>query len=156
MTLLDLSGAANVHGSPTCDREYSLDGRGIRQAGVEMPNGTLCAICGNPPPCECGGREQTEMAVTGSVRDLKPWIAAMRREPDDQRAIRLARWFRECERKGWKEQAARHKFHSVYAHFPTKAIVEAAQRLCATKPKEAPVSAAPTTSNQTSFLENAS
>ena len=136
MTLLDLSGAANVHGSPTCDREYSLDGRGIRQAGVEMPSGTLCSICGNPPPCECGGREQTEMAVTGSVRDLKPWIAAMRREPDDQRAIRLARWSRECERKGWKENAARMKYRSVYDHFPTTTIVEAAMRLCSKKRAE--------------------
>jgi len=148
MTLLDLSGAANVHGSPTCDRVYSLEGRGIRQAGVEMPSGTICAICGNPPPCECGGREQLEIAVTGSVRDLKPWIAAMRKEPDDQRAIRLARWFRECERKNWKESAARFKYRSVYDHFPTTEIVEAAMRLCSKKRDEETA--------QTSLLENAS
>jgi superfamily II DNA or RNA helicase len=150
MTLLDLSGATHLHGSPDSDREYSLTGQAIRQAGVEMPTGTLCSICGNPPPCECGGREQTEIAVTGSVRDLKPWIAAMRKEPDDQRAIRLARWFREAERKGWKEGAARQKFRAVYDHYPTTDIINAALRLCATKPAEPPPPA------QTSLLENAS
>lgn len=154
MTLLDLSGAANLHGSPTCDREYSLDGVGIRQAGVEMPSGTLCAICGNPPPCECGGREQTEMAITGSVRDLKPWISAMRAEPDDQRAIRLARWFRECERKGQKEARAKVRFKAVYDHWPSTEIINAALKLCATKPADPrPVTPPPA---QTSLLESAS
>lgn len=135
-TLLDLPGAAHVHGSPTCDREYSLDGRGIRQAGVEMPAGTLCAICGNPPPCECGGREQTELAVTGSVADLKPWIAAMRREPDDERAVRLARWFRECERKGWSDKRARVKFSVVYGSWPRSEVVNAALRICAERARD--------------------
>jgi len=129
--LLDLSGAANVHGLPTADRVYSLDGRGLREAGVEKPAGTQCSICGSPPPCECGGREQLEIAVTGSVADLKPWQAAMRLEPESERARRLARWLQQCRLKGWKEGAAAHKYRAVYGAPPPADVWATARRLAA-------------------------
>jgi superfamily II DNA or RNA helicase len=44
-TLLDLSGASLAHGMPTSDREFSLDGEGIRRAdGVEPVR--VCLRCG--------------------------------------------------------------------------------------------------------------
>lgn len=54
--LLDLSGASHLHGYPTQDREYGLDGRPIRVVGEALKN---CPQCGACVPvavrvCECG------------------------------------------------------------------------------------------------------
>jgi superfamily II DNA or RNA helicase len=126
-TLLDLSGAAHLHGSPTCDRVYSLEGKGIGRAGVAMPATTLCSVCGTAPPCECGEREQTEMSITGKASDLRPWVIAMRAESDDRRIERLARWIKQGSEKGYRDGWALNKFRGVYAGAPSAQIVEAAR-----------------------------
>lgn len=57
MRLIDLSGAYWLHGSPTADREYALDGRPIRLTGEPLKNCPQCGSCipaaQNPCP-DCG------------------------------------------------------------------------------------------------------
>lgn len=43
--LLDLSGASHMHGFPTQDREYALDGRPIRVVGESLKNCKQCGAC---------------------------------------------------------------------------------------------------------------
>jgi DNA repair protein RadD len=55
-TLIDLAGDSHLHGLPTQDREYALDGRAIRAVGEPLKN---CPQCGLTLPvaateCECG------------------------------------------------------------------------------------------------------
>jgi len=55
--LIDLSGAFWLHGAPTADREYSLDGRPIRAVGEALKNCQQCGACvpSATPECpECG------------------------------------------------------------------------------------------------------
>lgn len=127
-TLLDLAGATHLHGSPVSDREYALDGVGIRQLGSPTLS-PQCAICGNPPPCDCGGREQLEIAIKGTVADLKPWMAAMRSEPEDRRVHRLARWLERCREKKWRPQSAMFKYKACYGAWPPASVRIAAERL---------------------------
>ncbi len=43
--LLDLCGASHLHGFPTQDREYALDGRPIRAVGESLKNCPQCGAC---------------------------------------------------------------------------------------------------------------
>lgn len=127
-TLLDLAGATHLHGSPTADREYALDGVGIRELGAPSLS-PQCSICGNPPPCECGGREQLEIAIKGTVADLKPWQVAMRKEGSDERAERLAAFLSEARSKGDDPRSALFKYRYCYGFFPSAGTRSAAKRL---------------------------
>ncbi len=52
-TLLDLSGASHLHGFPTQDREYGLDGRPIRVIGEALKNCRQCGACVPSATPEC-------------------------------------------------------------------------------------------------------
>lgn len=54
--LLDLSGASHLHGFPTQDREYALDGRPIRVVGEALKNCNQCGACVPAATlvCDCG------------------------------------------------------------------------------------------------------
>lgn len=61
--LIDLPGVSHIHGMPTEDRLYSLDGQGIRPAAASV---TTCMMCGasyetGPLACpECGFQKPAE------------------------------------------------------------------------------------------------
>lgn len=132
--LIDLHGVSHVHGSPEDDREYSLDGKGIRRAqDLEIDMGASCRVCGAPiepgEACaECGTapRELEPPKVTG---DPLVKYAAKRREDDGKRAETLARWMRDCASKGHKAGAARHRYRAVYGEWPPHAVEHAAHAL---------------------------
>jgi len=125
--LLDLSGAANVHGSPTEDRKYSLEGIGIQRAGVAMPAGGFCRVCGRPLPCQCVPADSSPMKVVGG--ELAPWQKLLRRDPPDQRVLRLSKWVKEARAKGHKESSAYFKYKGVYGNWPDGKTVTEARRL---------------------------
>jgi superfamily II DNA or RNA helicase len=125
--LLDLVGNATTHGSPTEDRMYSLDGVGIQR--LQGPGVSFCRKCGAVSgTCACEPEEQTPPEVVGDASQLKPWIAAMREEPDDRRVARLRKWFAEAEAKGHKPGAALFKFKAVYGHWPDARLRAEARR----------------------------
>lgn len=76
-TLIDLTGASLKHGLPTEDREYSLEGRGIRRLLTEQIRS--CPKCGmvvEPGQMECDNVEIT----TGEVCGFK-WVPGVRTPP---------------------------------------------------------------------------
>jgi len=117
--LLDLAGVANEHGSPTEDRVYSLDGTGIQRQGQAAEG--FCRVCSLAlTDCQCERDERGELVVVGG--QLEPWKAAMQVEPEDKRAVRLARWVSEARAKGHKTVSAFYKFKAVYGHFPSASL----------------------------------
>jgi DNA repair protein RadD len=123
-TILDLTGTTHVHGHPEDDRQYSLEGRGIRRdvdvggaaqpycrvCGAPIVSGTACAECGTLP------REQKPPKVVG-----EPLVryAAKRREAPDLRAATLRRWVHEGQARGYKPGWARAKYKAVYGSSPS-------------------------------------
>jgi superfamily II DNA or RNA helicase len=126
--LLDLAGAAREHGSPTADREYSLEGVGIRLAGAEQ-GPSFCRTCAQPSEaCTCEKDPETGLPVVVGG-ELEPWKEAMRAEPVSKQAARLARWMREGKEKGHKPAAALFKFRAVFGRFPDATTKAMAMRL---------------------------
>ncbi len=114
--LIDLSGASWDLGSPTEDRVYSLEGRGIQRAGVEMPDIQLCAKCGEAKPCSCPIFDVDNLhTIVGDARELAPHLARIREEDDEPaRVRRLAKWIVRDERGSWK------RFRAVYGGWPSE------------------------------------
>ncbi len=123
--ILDLRGVSHEHGKPEDERDYSLDGVGIR---LRDPN-SYCPVCGvartPPAPCEaCGYAPSGEDLAKPDKFTGDPLVkyAKLRAEADDARAKRLARWIADAERKGHKPGAWKHKFNAVYGMWPSKAL----------------------------------
>jgi DNA repair protein RadD len=125
--LLDLRGISHVHGSPEDEREYSLDGNGIRLSksahcrvcSALLDGGYPCAACGySPDP-----RDQDETVVVG-VPLVK--FARMRAQDAEQRERTLERWVRECLAKSYKPGWVRHRWKSVFGEELSAARVMAA------------------------------
>lgn len=121
--LLDLVGAAHVHGAPDADRVYSLDGKGIRASdGEELTQ--FCGSCGalwTPPECaECGHvYARAPETVTG---DRLERYAAKRAEGETERAATLRRWMSEGAAKGYKPGWALAKYKAVYGTWPRRRV----------------------------------
>jgi DNA repair protein RadD len=115
--LLDLRGVSHDHGRPEDDREFSLDGRGIR---LRDPN-SYCPVCGAPrtPPdaCEsCGyaasGEDAAKPDVVTGDRLVK--YARKRQESGEDRFATLVRWMRVAKEKGYKPGWLFAKWKAVY------------------------------------------
>jgi superfamily II DNA or RNA helicase len=124
-TLLDLCGVTHVHGSPTEDRVYSLEGVGIRLARAMPANvGATCKVCSSEPDengrCpSCGHDASLQMPkVVGSVDDLKPWQKALQGKSVDERAVMLGKWWTAGRLKGHKDGAAMYRYKGSFKHFP--------------------------------------
>ena len=109
MTLLDLPGITWMHGHPLEDRVFSLEGFGMSRVGIKGIS--YCKSCGKPIElCECGfARDAIELTVTN---DPMVKFAHIRRDNDEGRAVRLAKWIREARgsRTGnWKAALPRYK-----------------------------------------------
>ncbi len=130
--LLDLVGATHLHGPPDEERRYGLEGRGLARA-EDAPAVRFCLVCGSPntePPCvECG--------YAGEMRHRKPRVlglplvrfAALRREGEDERAARLARWMHEARTKGYREGQAFHRYKGAFGDMPSRAVISKARSL---------------------------
>lgn len=132
--LLDLRGVSHEHGRPDDEREFSLDGRGIRLRDPQ----SYCPVCGAPrtppDPCTSCGYEgsRDELGKPDKVVGVKLVPYAHLREDDDAtRARRLARWIQASRAKGYKDGFWRAKYNAVYGAYPTAAIVEKAREVMA-------------------------
>jgi len=125
MILLDLAGVSHIHGLPTDDRIFSLDGLGMRLANA-VPR--FCRACGEllaeegPCPREGCGRSRR-----GAVSDPKysrdPLAKYSKFKTDDEaiRILQLARFIsqaREADR-NWKTAIFKYK-HMYQASPPPK------------------------------------
>jgi DNA repair protein RadD len=132
-TLIDLRGVSHVHGHPTEDRVYSLEGSGISRGNAEPNPYPACRVCGAPVSpgegcAECGTGVNTAkpLVVTGHV--LSKW-EHMRRRGDSERAVSLAKWLRVASEKGWKAGAVAWKYKAVFGGWPPGAVMAEAKRI---------------------------
>lgn len=140
-TLLDLRGVSYVHGRPDEDRLYALEGVGISRGTGDGEVGLrLCKVCGVELPeslvCLGCGKDYGLITPTDAGIALEPWREAMRQEamrqdPPDKRAVRLARWINDARAKGYKPGWATHKYKAVYGHHAPGVVMSAATKMAA-------------------------
>ena len=143
--LLDLRGVSHEHGKPEDEREYSLNGKGIR---LKDPN-CYCPVCGcartpGEGCAECGwvpAGEDTAKADRVTGDRLRPYHKLRETDDDQKRIVRLSRWLAEAQARSFKVGWAKHKFHVVYGAWPTTAQMLAARALVA--PESPPPSPEP-------------
>lgn len=130
--LLDLRGVSHEHGRPEDEREYSLDGRGIRLRDAN----SYCPVCGAPrtPPEPCASCGYEPSGEDGMKPDrvvgvkLVPY-AHLREDDDATRVRRLARWMIEAKRRGFKDGWFKAKFNAVYQQWPSASMIEKAREI---------------------------
>jgi DNA repair protein RadD len=133
MTLLDLWGACNMHGSPTQDFDYSLEGEGMTRKGIVGPR--KCALCQRElapeeTVCSVCGREVPELETpTATGEALVPWQAKLESDPPDVRRARLARWIKGMIMQGKTGRSlfsARYRYAGTYGAPPDRETWDAA------------------------------
>jgi superfamily II DNA or RNA helicase len=130
-TLVDLVGTTHVHGDPLEEREYSLDGEGMRRKAG--PSVAFCRVCGRlAADCSCGASR--EIVLLESTNDPLIKFARIRRDSDDEKAARLAKWISEAKARGRKWQSALYRFSGAYGTSAPAAIVSQALSIEARRP----------------------
>lgn len=134
--LIDLHGVSHMdsHGHPEDDREFNLDGKGIRRGcSDEVDDTPSCRVCGAPvePGESCAecGTEAKKLEAPKVTGDALVKYAAKRREDDDKRALTLSKWIAAGQAAGYKSGWAPHKYKIVYGGWPSKEILAAARAL---------------------------
>jgi superfamily II DNA or RNA helicase len=124
-TLIDLYGASRIYGSPADDREYALEGDGIRRKEDLAVKHRFCAVCGtliDPQAFVCGEcatkRPELDVPYVVGVKLVK--FAAIRKDTPEQRVARLAKWIKQARAAGHKPGKAYHRFRGAYGVPPSK------------------------------------
>lgn len=132
--ILDLHGSSHKHGEPAEDREYSLDGEGIRRKNQPLSPERFCLLCGctlegDAAVCPDCGSEKAGCKPPEIVNAELVKFAAKRREGDDKRASTLARWLAEAASLSQKSGRASHRYKATYGDWPPREILSEANRL---------------------------
>ena len=140
--VIDLSGASHVHGLPTEDREYSLEGRAIRAKLEPLRN---CPACGRTQPSangtceECGYtwpapapkppriwdlplEEAVAQAQTPKERGIARWREKMAAQGEGQRRAEWRRLKAVGKAKRFKPGWAKYQFRLRYGQWPHRGI----------------------------------
>jgi superfamily II DNA or RNA helicase len=133
MILLDLSGVSHLHGLPTDDRIFSLDGVGMRLANA-VPR--FCRACGEllaeegPCPREgCGRSRRGAVSDPKYSRDPLAKYSKYQTDNEATRAQRLAKFIQQARSNGYKIGWAMGKYRGVYQAAPPPKIVALAHTL---------------------------
>ena len=135
--LLDLRGVVHApgFGMPGEDREYALDGAGIRRKGV--PGGDrYCKVCKalviGDWCITCGSRtrDPVTMDITGEALERLSLPERMKGVSDDKRVQMLARFMRKgaTATPPHKPIAALYKFKGTFGFMPPRDVIAAAKR----------------------------
>lgn len=137
--LLDLSGASHVHGLPTSDREYALNGRAIKCADEPVRN---CLECGCTYPCaedacpECGAEPPAppprKLPRIWNL-ELREAIEAAGGDPSavgaEKKTAEWSRLVMLCRARGWSISWAVKKFAELFEEDAPIHLVTEAQKL---------------------------
>jgi superfamily II DNA or RNA helicase len=132
--LLDLRGVVHAQGfgMPDEDREYALDGAGIRRKGIAGGD-RYCPVCKALVSGEwCDGcgtqlRDREGVELMGLELEQLTLPQRMAHVPEDKRVQMLARFIRGATVKGHKPAAALYKFRGTFGFMPPRAVIEAAR-----------------------------
>ncbi len=117
--LIDLRGVTNQHGAPSEERDYSLDGVGIRRKGQD-PSAPLCRVCGavlEDGRCpDCGIEKEAYEVKILNERLVK--FAGMRAKSHDEKRAYWQRLLSEAAAKGYKSSWAKAKYRAVMGEWP--------------------------------------
>lgn len=126
--LLDLPGVSWLHGLPTADREYALDGRPIRCVGESLKNCPQCGACipSQENPCgECGYLWEREerprpkiwnLELAEAIEAAGGDVAAVGDEWQRREAQRLLDL---CRSKGWDVSWAAREWRKLFGEVAT-------------------------------------
>jgi DNA repair protein RadD len=121
--IIDLSGATLLHGFPTEDREYSLDGTAIKRTSAEPLR--VCPRCGATSQAwrsscpECGF-----VPPVAEAPKLKIYSQALREvfagigTPQSAKQAELQRLIRVATEKGWDMYAVRKNYLTLFGEIP--------------------------------------
>lgn len=127
-TILDLPGVTHILGDVDEERTLSLEGIGIQRKVASLYS--YCRVCGSIMPaegaCESCGRPRDESALAEVSGNAIDKFASYKRDPEDQRAYRLAKWIAESKREGknWKRNL--YRYQAVYGDMPSGRIISLA------------------------------
>jgi len=129
LLVMDLSGVSHIHGSPTDDRIFSLDGIGIRLAANAGPR--FCRACGElleeVGPCgKCGRSRRANVSDPKYSRDPLEKFAKYKTDTEAERCERLAKFIRQERERGNKWNRALFRYRGVYGVAPTHKITHVA------------------------------
>ncbi len=130
--VFDLCGVSHLYGDPDADRTYHLEGKAIRLPGDEL-DVRFCPLCGQPNATsvcdECGYDGAMRMRPPRVLGLPMTRFAALRREDDEARAVRLSRWMQHARNKGWREGQAFHRYKGAFGEMPSRAVITRARSL---------------------------
>lgn len=137
--LIDLCGSSILHGEPDADREYSLEGEGIRRKKLEAAPERFCAVCGvlmeaDASICTECGTVPAGLVPPDILNVPLEKYGRMRALGPEQRVAALAKWVGKAMASGHKLGAALHRYKHVFGDWPTDEI----KRAAIAKAKEAP------------------
>ena len=132
--LLDLTGASWVHGHPTEERLYSLDGTGVRRSvecDLSLDAGRSCRVCGCPVEPEtvcpdCGTEPPTPKVPEVALSPLVKY-AFMRRQNEEEKLAWLKKQVQVQRAKGFKPGWVYFRFKAVYGENLTSDMLRRAQ-----------------------------
>lgn len=131
--IIDLCGSSWTHGTPADEREWTLDGEGIRKKKQEQAPERFCPSCGvlmDKDATECGecgklGQAMLTPEVTGA-KLVK--YEGMRKKSPTERAKSLRKWMTEAEMAGHKIGKAFYKYKAVFGEYPPNDVIQAAKK----------------------------
>lgn len=129
--VLDLRGVVHVHGRPDEDRRYSLEGRAIRR-DEDGPAERFCIVCGaviEGDACTDCGRTPEELEAPRVTKTPLVKFERIRRDTDEERIARLAKWIGQARSKGWNPNQALHRYRAAYGDWPPPDVKRAALAL---------------------------
>jgi DNA repair protein RadD len=120
--IIDLVGATHLHGFPTMDRVYTLDGKGIAQSDV--PPLRNCPQCGTTLPaslmlCDCGYRFKKRDPRIPRIFNLElEAVYAEKNTPDDAKRAEYERLRAVQREKGYSLKWVKDEYKKLFRAVP--------------------------------------
>lgn len=130
--LVDLHGVCHKLGRPDEDKDYSLNGIGIRSRTES--NVRYCVVCGavldvDVDACSDCGYSSPDYQPPKVTNDPMVKFAKKRAEATDERVQTVARWLIDAKYKNHKYGVVFHKYKAVYGEDLSKEILSGARAL---------------------------